>query len=39
LANSRYELLDVAGHCAHMSHPELVIDAMRRYLAETPVSR
>jgi len=35
LANSRYELLDVAGHCAHMSHPELVIDAMRRYLAAT----
>lgn len=34
LANSRYELLDVAGHCAHMSHPELVIDAMRRYLAD-----
>ncbi|WP_343622269.1 alpha/beta hydrolase [Roseateles puraquae] len=39
LADSRYELLDVAGHCAHMSHPALVIDAMRRYLAETPVSR
>ena len=39
LADSRYEVLDVDGHCAHMSHPELVIDAMRRYLAETPASR
>jgi sigma-B regulation protein RsbQ len=27
------EVLDVAGHCAHMSHPELVISAMRRRFA------
>ncbi|MFN3303181.1 MAG: alpha/beta fold hydrolase [Roseateles sp.] len=39
LADSRYEVLDVAGHCAHMSHPDLVIDAMRRYLADGPAAR
>lgn len=39
LADSRYEVLDVAGHCAHMSHPELVIDAMRRYLADGSAAR
>lgn len=39
LAGSRYELLDVSGHCAHMSHPKLVIDAMRRYMAEPLSSR
>lgn len=39
LADSRYEVLDVAGHCAHMSHPELVIDAMRRYLAGGAAAR
>ncbi len=39
LADSRYEVLDVAGHCAHMSHPELVIDAMRRYLVDGPAAR
>jgi len=33
LADSRLEVLDVAGHCAHMSNPALVIDAMQRYLA------
>lgn len=31
LAGSRLQVLDVTGHCAHMSHPELVIDAMRTY--------
>ena len=39
LAGSRYELLDVSGHCAHMSHPALVIDAMRRYLATGGAAR
>lgn len=39
LSGSRYELLDVDGHCAHMSHPELVIDAMRRYMGEPPSAR
>jgi len=33
LAGSTLEVLDVAGHCAHMSNPELVISAMRRYFA------
>lgn len=32
LANSTLEVLDVTGHCAHMSHPRLVVDAMQRYL-------
>nr|WP_261985445.1 alpha/beta hydrolase [Pseudomonas mendocina] len=32
LADSRLEILDVSGHCAHMSHPELVSAAMHRYL-------
>jgi len=32
LAGSTLQVLDVQGHCAHMSQPQLVIDAMRRYL-------
>jgi sigma-B regulation protein RsbQ len=32
LKDSVLEVLDVAGHCGHMSHPELVIQAMRNYL-------
>jgi len=35
LAGSRLQVLDVAGHCAHMSHPGLVIDAMRGFLPVT----
>ena len=27
------EVLDVTGHCAHMSHPHLVTAAMQRYLS------
>jgi sigma-B regulation protein RsbQ len=34
LAGSALEVLDVAGHCAHMSNPELVIEAMQRYLGK-----
>jgi len=30
---STYRLLDVTGHCPHMSHPEETIAAMREYLA------
>lgn len=30
LPNAQLEVLDVAGHCAHMSHPALVADALRR---------
>jgi sigma-B regulation protein RsbQ len=33
LKGSTLEVLDVAGHCGHMSHPESVIQAMRNYLA------
>ncbi|MBE5315579.1 MAG: alpha/beta hydrolase [Xanthomonadales bacterium] len=33
LMDSRLEVLDVAGHCGHMSNPALVVDAMQRYLA------
>lgn len=32
LQGSTLEVLDIAGHCGHMSHPQLVIQAMRRYL-------
>ena len=32
LQHSTLQVLDVTGHCAHMSHPELVIQAMRQYL-------
>ena len=32
LKASSLRVLDVFGHCAHMSHPALVIDAMRAYL-------
>jgi sigma-B regulation protein RsbQ len=33
LKGSTLEVMDVAGHAAHMSHPALVIDAMQRYMA------
>lgn len=33
LRNSTLEVLDVAGHCAHLSHPHLVIEAIQRFLA------
>lgn len=36
LRGSTLKVLDVAGHCAHMSHPELVTAAMKDYLA--PIS-
>jgi sigma-B regulation protein RsbQ len=32
LPDCTLEVLDVAGHCAHMSHPALVIDVLRRRL-------
>ncbi|MDP1927752.1 MAG: alpha/beta hydrolase [Thiobacillus sp.] len=34
LRNSTLKVLDIAGHCGHMSHPSLVIDAMHAYLPE-----
>lgn len=33
LVHSVLEVLDVTGHCAHMSNPELVIDAMRKFIS------
>jgi sigma-B regulation protein RsbQ len=33
---STYRLLDVTGHCPHMTHPEETIAASREYLAEVP---
>ena len=35
LAGSTLKVLDVEGHCAHMSHPLLVIEAMREYFLTT----
>lgn len=32
LRDSTLDILDVRGHCAHLSHPELVVAAMRSYL-------
>lgn len=32
LASSRLEMLEVHGHCAHMSHPELVVSAIRTFV-------
>ena len=36
LRGSELEVLNVDGHCAHMSDPDPVIDAIRRYLAKAP---
>ena len=36
LKESTLKVLDVTGHCAHMSHPTLVIEAMQAYLAAQP---
>ena len=32
------QLLDINGHCAHMSHPEMVIEATRAYLSASEIS-
>ena len=36
LAGSTLEMMDAKGHCAHMSHPDVVVAAMRRYLSNHP---
>ena len=36
LAGSTLKVLEVQGHCAHMSDPLLVVEAMREYLLATP---
>lgn len=33
LPRGKLEVLEVSGHCAHMSNPDLVIDALQRHLA------
>ncbi len=38
LRESTLQVIDVKGHCGHMSHPTLVADAMRAYLSQ-PVAR
>lgn len=38
LAGSTLKILDVAGHCAHMSRPLLVIEVMRAYFAAPPAA-
>ncbi len=32
LQNSQLRVLDVTGHCAHMSHPQLVVDVMKTFI-------
>ena len=32
--NARFQVLDVHGHCAHMSHPDLVVSEMRSFLGD-----
>ena len=32
LRNSQFTVFDIAGHCAHMTHPALVIESMQHYL-------
>ncbi|HEY9099299.1 MAG TPA: alpha/beta hydrolase [Thiobacillus sp.] len=34
LRNSTLQVLDIAGHCGHMSHPSLIVSAIRAYLPE-----
>lgn len=33
LKDSHLEIMDVTGHCAHMSHPKLVAEIIHRYLS------
>lgn len=40
LKGSILKVLEVSGHCAHMSHPRMVIDVMREYLNQaSPANR
>ncbi len=32
LKHNTFKVMDVSGHCAHMSHPQIVIDAVKQYL-------
>lgn len=33
IKNNTFEVLDVHGHCAHMSHPELVVQKIKEFVA------
>lgn len=35
LPNSTLTMLDAAGHCPHMSHPDVTVNAMRTYLSSS----
>jgi sigma-B regulation protein RsbQ len=35
ITGSTLKMLEVQGHCAHMSEPALVVDAMREFLASS----
>ena len=35
LRNSMLKVLEVSGHCAHMSHPEMVIELIREFIQTT----
>lgn len=39
MPQSTLQVLDVEGHCAHLSNPSLVIEAMRQYLAPAAASQ
>lgn len=36
MPGSTLQILDVEGHCAHMSNPDLVVSAMRDYMGRAP---
>ena len=38
IPGSTHALLDVSGHCPHMSHPEETINVMRQYLDQFPAA-
>ena len=38
LPDSRLQVLEVEGHCAHLSHPQQVIDAMRTFITAAAVA-
>jgi len=35
LRDSTLKVLDIAGHCGHMSHPTLIVETMQAYFAES----
>lgn len=38
LPDSRLQVMEVEGHCAHLSHPQQVIDAMRAFITAAAVA-